>query len=50
MDIRTLTHKKARLDQLGLLPSERLRNLNQWFRVELTYTSNALEGNTRGVG
>jgi Fic family protein len=28
------------------LPPELLRNLDEWFRVELTYTSHAIEGNT----
>ena len=38
--------KKQALDRLRPLPPESLRNLEAWFRVELTYTSNALEGNT----
>jgi Fic family protein len=41
-----LTKKKARLDALRPLPSAQLDNLENWFRVELTYTSNAIEGNT----
>ncbi len=28
------------------MPPERVRNLEKWFLVELTYTSNAIEGNT----
>jgi Fic family protein len=28
------------------LPAALVRNLDDWFRVELTYTSNAIEGNT----
>ena len=28
------------------MPDALARNLHEWFRVELTYTSNALEGNT----
>ena len=28
------------------MPPELVTNLDDWFRVELTYTSNAIEGNT----
>jgi len=28
------------------LPSDLVANLEEWFRIELTYTSNAIEGNT----
>lgn len=38
--------KKAELDTYRPLPPELVTNLNNWFKVELTYTSNALEGNT----
>ena len=41
-----LTEKKILLDQYRPLPKEVVDNLYQWFRVELTYTSNAIEGNT----
>jgi Fic family protein len=41
-----LTNKKKQLDSYRPLPEALLRNLDKWFRVELTYTSNALEGNT----
>lgn len=41
-----LTEKKAKLDAHRPLPPELVRNLEQWFVVELTYTSNAIEGNT----
>lgn len=41
-----LTNKKELLDALRPLPPELVRNLEDWFRVELTYTSNAIEGNT----
>lgn len=41
-----LTQKKQRLDGFRPLPTELVRNLEQWFLVELTYTSNAIEGNT----
>ena len=46
MDYKKLSEKKARLDQHRPLPKELLRNLDGWFRIELTYTSNAIEGNT----
>ena len=46
MDWKKLTDKKALLDQYRPLPLELVRNLEQWFLIELTYTSNAIEGNT----
>ena len=41
-----LKEKKYRLDEFRPLAPELVSNLEQWFKVELTYTSNALEGNT----
>jgi len=41
-----LTQKKKELDSFRPLPLELTRNLEDWFKVELTYTSNAIEGNT----
>lgn len=41
-----LTEKKKKLDGYRPLPPELVKNLEDWFRVELTYTSNAIEGNT----
>jgi Fic family protein len=41
-----LSQKKQLLDQYRPFPDALTRNLDDWFRVELTYTSNALEGNT----
>lgn len=38
--------KKAQLDKARPLPSALVQNLKQWFAIELTYSSNALEGNT----
>ena len=38
--------KKQKLDGLRPLPSETLARLDAWYDVELTYTSNAIEGNT----
>jgi Fic family protein len=41
-----LSRKKATLDEYRPLPPALVKNLDDWFRVELTYTSNAIEGNT----
>lgn len=41
-----ITAKKQKLDSLRPLPPELVKNLDEWFKVELTYTSNAIEGNT----
>lgn len=38
--------KKARLDALRPLPAEALAKLEHYYDIELTYTSNAIEGNT----
>lgn len=46
MDYRELTKKKKLLDQHRPLDTALVKNLEEWFRIELTYTSNALEGNT----
>lgn len=44
--LRRLTEKKKRLDKLQPLPKELEQSLEDWLRVELTYSSNAIEGNT----
>lgn len=41
-----LTKKKENLDKYRPLPPELVKNLEEWLDVELTYTSNAIEGNT----
>lgn len=41
-----LTEKKKTLDKYRPLPIETVKNLEEWLDVELTYTSNAIEGNT----
>lgn len=41
-----LTKKKQELDKYSPLPPELVKNLEEWFDIELTYTSNAIEGNT----
>jgi hypothetical protein len=40
--------KKAELDGLRPLPAEALSNLEHYYDLEITYTSNAIEGNTLG--
>ncbi len=37
---------KKQIDARGALPDALQKNLDAWYKVELTYTSNALEGNT----
>jgi Fic family protein len=46
MNYDKLTEKKALLDRHRPLSQALVKNLDEWFRVELTYTSNAIEGNT----
>jgi Fic family protein len=46
MNWKDLDPKKKRLDSLRPLDPALVKNLEEWFRVELTYTSNAIEGNT----
>lgn len=41
-----IIEKKEEIDRLGPLPPELETNVWDWYRVELTYTSNAIEGNT----
>lgn len=48
MKYEKLTAKKKLLDEYRPLPGALLSNLDEWFRIELTYTSNAIEGNTLG--
>ena len=43
--LKRLDNKKKRLGSEPSL-SEQLASMQQWYKVELTYTSNALEGNT----
>ncbi len=46
MNYEKLTKKKQRLDKYRPFEKTLVNNLAEWFRIELTYTSNALEGNT----
>ena len=41
-----LAEKKEKLDSFRPLPFELIKNLDDWIKVELTYASNAIEGNT----
>src|SRR3989344_3864021 len=41
-----LEEKKQRLDGFKPFSVDLVTNLREWFKIELTYTSNALEGNT----
>lgn len=41
-----LQAKKKRIDSHKPFPKELIKSLEEWFRIELTYTSNAIEGNT----
>ncbi len=42
----TLEEKKQRLDGFRPFSVDLVTNLREWFKIELTYTSNAIEGNT----
>ena len=42
----TITAKRAELDTLRPLSARSRAELDHWYDIELTYTSNALEGNT----
>jgi Fic family protein len=44
--IASIEQKKAQLDRMRPLPPDALRNLEHAYDLELTYTSNAIEGNT----
>ena len=41
-----LEGKKQRLDTYQPFSVDLATNLREWFKIELTYTSNAIEGNT----
>jgi excisionase family DNA binding protein len=44
--LKEIFRKKILLDSYKPLHKSVLKNLDEWYRVELTYTSNAIEGNT----
>lgn len=46
MEMQDLVKKKQELDSFRPLNPNFVKNLEDWFRIELTYTSNAIEGNT----
>lgn len=43
---KSLEARKAQLGPLSDLPAETLASMQDWFRTELTYTSNAIENNS----
>jgi len=44
----SIAARKRRLDALRSLSPQALANLEHYYDIELTYTSNAIEGNTLG--
>ena len=46
MNYKEIEKKKQELDAFRPLDKALKQNLEEWFRIELTYTSNAIEGNT----
>lgn len=46
MDKQILFNKQNELDSYRPFDPDFIKNLEEWFRIELTYTSNAIEGNT----
>jgi Fic family protein len=44
--LETIHDKKKQLDQYKPFPKVLIVNLDEWYKIELTYTSNAIEGNT----
>src|ERR1700684_418228 len=44
--LKSIADRKARLDSLRPLSAEGLARLEHYYDIELTYTSNAIEGNT----
>ncbi|MFA5830020.1 MAG: Fic family protein [Candidatus Gracilibacteria bacterium] len=44
--LKKITAQQKKLESFRPLSPELVKNLEQWFKIELTYTSNAIEGNT----
>lgn len=44
--LKQLTAKRQQLDTYRPFPKDLVQNLEEWLKVELTYSSNAIEGNT----
>lgn len=44
--LQRIAEKKQKLDSFKPFPVELVKNLEDWLKVELTYSSNAIEGNT----
>lgn len=46
MNFNSVDRLKKELDELRPLPAAALKNLDEVYRIEWTYNSNAIEGNT----
>ncbi len=44
--LQKISGQKKKLESFRPLSPDLVKNLDEWFKVELTYTSNAIEGNT----
>lgn len=44
--LKKITAKQKKVQTYRPFPVELVKSLNEWFKIELTYTSNAIEGNT----
>ncbi len=44
--LKTIDAKRKELAAFEPLPVDLVKNLEEWYKIELTYTSNAIEGNT----
>lgn len=44
--LRKITEKQKKVQAHNPFPIEFVKSLDEWFKIELTYTSNAIEGNT----
>jgi len=44
--LKIIQEKKKKLDKYKPFSKEFIKNIEEWYKIELTYTSNAIEGNT----
>lgn len=44
--LKIIQKKKEKLDKYKPFSKEFIKNIEEWYKIELTYTSNAIEGNT----
>lgn len=44
--LNTILDKKRKINNLKPFPKAFIANMDEWYKIELTYTSNAIEGNT----